>query len=282
MRPSRRYIVFVHVMATIVAVVVLAPFAWLVISSVASQGDLLARPLQWIPAHPSLRRYGDIFLGSGTSAAGAFRTALLNSVTVAVVTVAIALTVGTLGAYAYARLRFPFRRTTLIVFLTTYMVPPIALVIPMYLIMARLHLLDTKAALIVVYCSFITPFVLWIMSNFFSTLPPDLEDAARVDGCTRLGAMLRVMLPLAKPGLLATLLFGFLLCWDEFLYALIFTSSLRSKTITVAIAEFSGRHSVDFGLVAAGGILAALPPVIIAVLFQRYLLGGLAAGAVKG
>ena len=138
----------------------------------------------------------------------------------------------------------------------------IALVIPMYLIMVKLHLLDSRLGLIVVYCSFATPFVLWIMGNYFQTIPRELEDAARVDGCTRIGALFRVILSLARPGLLSTALFAFLIAWDEFLYALIFTSTTAAKTIPVAIAEFTGRYTTDFGLQAAGGILAALPPVL--------------------
>ncbi len=120
------------------------------------------------------------------------------------------------------------------------------------------------------------------MSGYFRGIPRDLEDAARIDGCSRMGALFRVVLPLARPGLLATALFGFLLAWDEFLYALIFTSSLGSKTIPVAIAEFTGRNAVDFGMIATGGIVASLPPLAIAFLFQRYIVGGLAAGGVKG
>jgi multiple sugar transport system permease protein len=120
------------------------------------------------------------------------------------------------------------------------------------------------------------------MGNYFQTIPRDLEDAARIDGCTRVGALFRVILPLARPGLLSTMLFAFLIAWDEFLYALIFTSTTAAKTIPVAIAEFTGRYGTDFGLQAAGGILAALPPVLIAVVFQRYIVGGLASGAVKG
>ena len=165
------------------------------------------------------------------------------------------------GAYAFARLRFRGQRASLLLFLSTYMVPPIALVIPLYLIMVRLHLLNTRIGLIIVYCTFATPFVLWIMGNYFQTIPRELEDAARIDGCTRIGALFRVILPLARPGLLSTMLFAFLIAWDEFLYALIFTSTTAAKTIPVAIAEFTGRYTTDFGLQAAGGILAAIPPV---------------------
>ncbi|HEY0516381.1 MAG TPA: carbohydrate ABC transporter permease [Solirubrobacteraceae bacterium] len=282
MAESRRYRIFIHLSAAFVALIFLAPFAWLAIASLSSPVDLLRIPLKWIPSHISFSRYEQIFSASGENIFANFRAALVNSVIVASATVAISMTVGVFGAYAFARLRFRGARAALLLFLSTYMVPPIALVIPMYLIMVKLHLLDSRLGLIIVYCSFATPFVLWIMGNYFQTIPRELEDAARVDGCTRIGALFRVILPLARPGLLSTMLFAFLVAWDEFLYALIFTSTNASKTIPVAIAEFTGRYTTDFGLQAAGGILAAVPPVLIAVAFQRYIVGGLNAGAVKG
>jgi multiple sugar transport system permease protein len=282
MAESRRYRIFIHVAAVLVSLVFLAPFLWLFVASIAPQTDLLARPLHWIPAHPSLHRYSQIFTAKGDNVFSNFRSAMVNSAIVASATVIVSTTVGIFGAYAVARLRFRARRPILLVFLSTYMVPPIALVIPLYLVMVKLHLLDTRLGLIVVYCSFATPFVLWIMGNYFQTIPRELEDAARVDGCGRLGALFRVVLPLARPGLLATMLFAFLIAWDEFLYALIFTSTTASKTVPVAIAEFTGRFETDFGLQAAGGVLAAIPPVLIATLFQRQIVGGLSAGAVKG
>jgi multiple sugar transport system permease protein len=282
MAESRRYRVFIHVAAVFVALIFLAPFAWLLIASVSSPVELLQIPLKWIPRHISFGRYEQIFSSTGENIFANFRAALINSVIVASATVAISMTVGVFGAYAFARLRFRGSRAALLLFLSTYMVPPIALVIPMYLIMVKLSLLDNRLGLIIVYCSFATPFVLWIMGNYFQTIPRELEDAARVDGCSRIGALFRVILPLARPGLLSTMLFAFLIAWDEFLYALIFTSTNASKTIPVAIAEFTGRYTTDFGLQAAGGILAAVPPVLIAVVFQRYIVGGLSAGAVKG
>jgi multiple sugar transport system permease protein len=274
--------VLTHVAAIAVMVVILAPFAWLLYSSVVGPTDLLSRPLHWWPRHWTLSRYREVFAGQGDSAAAQFRSAMLNSLLVAAGTVAVSLTVGVLGGYALARLRFPLRRTTLLAFLVTYMLPPIVLLIPLYLLIARFGLLDTKTGLIIVYCSLATPFALWTMSNFLGSLPPELEESARVDGCSRLGALVRVILPLARPGIVATGLFAFLLCWDEFLYALIFTSTSTAKTIPVAIAEFTGRNAVDFGLIAAGGILAALPPVLLTMIFQRYFMEGLSAGAIKG
>ncbi len=282
MRTSLAFKVFIYAAAVIASVVILAPFAWLIISSVAAPADLLTKPLTWIPAHASLSRYTDIFFGANSETVVTFRAALLNSAIVAASSVLISLGVGIFGAYAFARLQFRFQRGILLLFLSTYMLPPIAILISHYLTMVQLRLLDTKMGLILVYCSFITPFVLWIMSGYFRSIPRDLEDAARIDGCSRIGALFRVVRPLARPGLLATALFGFLLAWDEFLYALVFTSSLSAKTIPVAIAEFTGRHAVDFGMMATGGVLASLPPLLIAFMFQRYIVGGLASGAVKG
>jgi multiple sugar transport system permease protein len=278
--PSRGYRIFINAAALAASVVILAPFAWLLFSSVVGQTDLVSRPMRWVPEHVTIDRYRQIFSGRG--AATEFRQAMVNSFLVASGTVLVSLTVGVLGGYALARLRFPLRRTTLLSFLVTYMLPPIALIIPLYLLMSRFGLLDTRLGLIVVYCSLATPFALWNMSNFFASLPVELEDAARVDGCSRLGALVRIVLPLSRPGIIATALYAFLLCWDEFLYALIFTSTPQAKTIPVAIAEFTGRNAVDFGLIAAGGVLAAAPPVVLTLVFQRYLVSGLTTGALRG
>jgi multiple sugar transport system permease protein len=280
--PSRGYRIFIHVAALVASVVILAPFVWLLYTSLVGQNDVSTVPLHWWPSHWTLGRYRDIFAGQQNSVAAEFRTAVLNSVVVASGTVLVSLVVGVLGGYALARLRFPFRRASLMSFLVTYMLPPITLIIPLYLLMSRFGLLDTKLGLIIVYCSLAIPFALWTMSNFFGTLPVELEEAARVDGCTRLGALVRIILPLSRPGIIATALFAFLLCWDEFLYALIFTSTANAKTIPVAIAEFTGRNAVDFGLIAAGGIVASLPPLVLTLALQRYLIGGLSSGAVKG
>ncbi len=266
------------------ALVILLPFAWLLISSISSPVDLIASKVHWLPSAPTFSRYRAIFGSSsgGGDVAANFRVAMINSLIVATGTTVISLTAGALGGYAFARLRFRLRRTALFGFLTIYMLPPIALVIPLYLALANLHLLDTKLGLIITYCSIVTPFALWTMSNYYLSLPAELEEAARVDGCSRFGALIRIVLPLARPGLFATAMFGFLLAWDEFLYSLIYTSTLNAKTIPVAIAEFTGKFSSDFGLIAAGGVLASLPPVLLALAFQRYIVGGLTSGSVKG
>ena len=282
MKPRILHRVLTYLAAVIVGIGCVAPLAWTALASVSTQSDIVAKPARWWPSELYLDRYREILFDAESPVGASFRAAFMNSLVVGVATVLVSMVVGIFGAYAFARLRFPFRRGFLIMFLTTYMLPQIALLIPLYLILSSLGLLDTTLGLILVDCSLVIPFTLWILSNYFMTVPAELEDAARIDGTTRLGALFRIILPSAKPGLFAAVMFAFLLAWDEFMYALIFTSTDASKTIPVAISEFAGRYTTDFGLVAAGGLIAAVPPLVIALVFQRQIVSGLAAGAVKG
>jgi len=277
----RRNAILVHAAALFIGVCTILPVLYMVYASITPQRDLIAVPMRWVPHTLDFSRYRTILSGGSDSVGQTFRAAFMNSLIVALVTVSLSMIVGVLGAYAFARLRFRFRRAVLFLFLGTYMLPQIALLIPLYLIMSALGLLDSKVGLIIVDMSLVVPFVLWMLSNYFATIPEELEEAARVDGTTRIGALFRVILPAAMPGLFSTAMFALLLAWDEFMYALIFTSSDRSKTLPVAISEFAGKYTTDFGLVAAGGLIAAIPPVLVAVAFQRYVVSGLSAGSVK-
>ncbi|HEY4945907.1 MAG TPA: carbohydrate ABC transporter permease [Candidatus Limnocylindrales bacterium] len=279
-----RRTLFVYAGMAIALVVILGPFLWLLISSVADKVDLLARPLSWIPAHISFQRFIDLTVGGapGDSQALEFRSAMLNSLVIASVTTIVGVSVGTVAAYAFSRFRFPGRGWMILAFMATTMLPPIALLLPLYQIMSTLGLSDTPLALIIIYSSFVTPYVVWLMRGYLDTVPRELDDAARVDGCSRLGALWRVILPVSRPGLLSTSLLAFLLAWDEFLYALVITQTNASKTLPVALNDFIGRYGVDFGRLATGGVIAAIPPLVIAFVFQRYLVSGLTAGSVKG
>jgi len=264
----------------ILVIGLLAPLIWLLISSVADLKDLLKIPLQWIPENISFERYAKVLFSQGSESE--FRKTMMNSFIVASPVTIICISIGSLSAYAFSRLKFPGKDKILFLLLFSYMLPPVAIIIPIYQIFSRYNLLDTKISLILVYSAIITPFVIWIMRTYFDSIPRDLEDAAKIDGCTYLGTLVRIMIPLSAPGIVATLLLAFLMSWEEFFMALIMTSSPASKTIPISIAEFSGRHSIDFGMMATGGILAAIPPVIIALIFQKYIVGGLLSGAVKG
>jgi len=260
------------------------PVAWLLISSLSTRADLLATPLRWIPAQVNFQNYLDILI-PGTAAsevARTFKTTLRNSLLVASVTTAICLLSGSLAAYAMARLEIPFKRFLFIGILSTRMIPEISLVIPLYILAARAGLIDSPTILIATYLSFALPFAIWMLAAFFESVPYELEDAARIDGASRLGTLFKVVLPVAAPGIVSNAILTFLLAWDEFFFALIFTSTLAAKTVPVAIAEFTGRYAVDITAMMTGGVLAALPPVLLFLVFQRYIVKGLTTGAVKG
>lgn len=265
-------------------ILIYMPVAWLLISSVSTRAELLSTPIHWIPQAPTFKNYVDILAPSkGVSeVARTFRVTLGNSLLVAGSVTLVALVLGSVAAYALVRLRMPFRQGLLVGILGTRMIPEISLVIPMYLFATRFGLFNTPLILVITYLSFALPFAIWLMAAFFGTIPVELEDAARIDGCNRFETLWRVILPISSPGLVSTGLFVFLSAWDEFFFALILTSTVSAKTVPVAIAEFTGRYVVDVGGMMTGGVLAAIPPVLLSLLFQRYIVSGLTAGAVKG
>ncbi|XOK59812.1 carbohydrate ABC transporter permease [Paenibacillus elgii] len=264
-----------------VAFCTLAPFAWLVLSSISYQVDLQSVPLRWIPERVTLARYSDIFTNPDNDMAYAFRISMRNSLIVAAFVTLIALIVGGLAAHAFAKYRFTFRQPLIYLFLFTYMIPSIVIVIPLYMTVDQLGLLDSKATLVLLNLSFAIPFVIWIMQSYFKQLSHEFYEAAALDGCTRLQTLRLVVVPMVRPGIVATLIFVFLLSWDDFFFGLLFTSTLDSKTISVAISEFSGKHAVDFSMVATGGVVASVPPLLIAIFLQRFLVHGMTAGGVK-
>lgn len=283
MRLLRRTLLPVLLVA-LTLVLIYMPVAWLLISSVSTRAELLSTPIHWIPQAPTFKNYIDIIAPSrGVSeVARTFRITLGNSLLVASSVTLVALLLGASAAYALVRLRVPFRQSMLVGILGTRMIPEISLVIPMYLFATHFGLFNTPVILVITYLSFALPFAIWLMAAFFGSIPVELEDAARIDGCNRFETLWRVILPISSPGLVSTGLFVFLSAWDEFFFALILTSTVSAKTVPVAIAEFTGRYVVDVGGMMTGGVLAAIPPVLLSLLFQRYIVSGLTAGAVKG
>jgi multiple sugar transport system permease protein len=260
------------------------PILWLFSASLSNQVDLFALPMHWIPLHPTLQNYLDIIFPSlaSNSVPRTFAVALLNSIKIASAVTIISLVIGSMAAYALARIPFRFSRGILLGIIATRMIPEVSLILPLFIIASSLQLINKPIILIVTYMSFALPFAIWMMVAFFQTVPVELEDAARMDGCSRWGILFRVVIPISVPGLVSTAMFVFLLAWDEFFYALIFTSTLASKTAPVAMSEFVGRYAININGMMAGGILAALPPIILALAFQRYIVKGMTAGAVKG
>jgi multiple sugar transport system permease protein len=253
----------------------LAPFLWQVVTSLKPAAELVALP-PLLPARPTLEHYAAIFTGHPAA------RLILNSTVVALGTTLLALALGALAAYAAAVLRMRGRGAILGVVLAISMFPPIATVSPLFLLLNALGLRDTLAALILTYSTFSLPLAVWLLASFFDALPRELYVAARVDGCTSFGALWRVVLPLAAPGILAAALLVFIFAWNEFLFALAFTATEASRTLPVGIALFPGLHEVPYGEIAAASVVATLPVVVLAFVFQRRIVEGLTAGAVKG
>jgi multiple sugar transport system permease protein len=260
------------------------PILWLFSASISTRSELLSVPPHWIPQHPTFKNYLDILL-PGASASEISRTmaiTLVNSLKVASAVTVICLVVGALAAYALVRISFRHNQTVMMGILGTRMIPEVSLIVPLFILATRLQLIDKPLVLIITYLTFSLPFAIWLLAAFFQTIPVDLEDAARIDGCSRVETLFRIIMPISTPGLVSTALFVFLLAWDEFFYALIFTNTLAAKTAPVAISEFVGRYVTDINAMMAGGMLVALPPVLLAMVFQRFIVSGLSAGAVKG
>jgi multiple sugar transport system permease protein len=253
----------------------LAPFAWQVVTSVKPAAELLSLP-PLLPTRVTLEHYRAV-LGDGS-----FLRLVANSAIVAACTTALALGVGSPAAFALSLLRARHRGPILAAAVAVSMFPPIATVAPLFMILSEIGLRDTLAGLFVTYATFCLPLAIWLLAKFFDTLPRELYVAARVDGCTALGALWRIVLPLSAPGLIATGLLVFVFSWNEFMFALAFTATDASRTAPVGIALFPGLHEIPYGEIAAASVVVTLPVVALAFAFQRRIVEGLTAGAVKG
>ncbi|WP_066189842.1 carbohydrate ABC transporter permease [Gracilibacillus timonensis] len=278
MYKNKPFIMLQYIFALVVTICTLGPFIWMFITSIAYTEDLTKVPLDWMPERVTWQRYIDIFTDSGNEVTSTFRQAMVNTIQVALAVTLLSLIIGGIAAYAFARLKFKFRQNMIYVFLFTYMIPPVVIVLPLYLMVSNLNMLDSKISLILLNATFIIPFVIWIMQSYFRSISKDYEEAAAIDGCNRFQTLWHIIIPVARSGFIATGILAFLMSWEEFFYALIFTSSLEAKTISVAIAEFSGRHLTDYGMTAAGGIVASIPPILIAIIFRKFLIAGLSGG----
>jgi len=283
--PKRRYLVrqvLLYLAVLLIIIWTIAPYLWLIISSLSYRIDLLQTPLHWIPQRITLENYQELFIGSGGANMNAnlFLQALKNTSIVAFSATFICLVLGVFSAYALARLKFPGSNASVALMMGAQMLPPIAIVIPVYVLLRGFNLLDTRTGLVLIYLSFILPLVVWLMRSYFASIPSELEDAARIDGCSRIGALFRIILPLSGPGLVSVAVFAFIAAWNEYLYAFILTTA-DAKTLPVLIGEFSTKLGLEYLRIAAAGVLASLPPVILALVFQRFIMRGLTAGAVK-
>jgi multiple sugar transport system permease protein len=252
------------------------PILWAFLTSVKREEAIITRVMQYIPQEVTFENYVAIWTRSN------FPTLLTNSVVVTALTTVICAVIGTLASYAIARFQFRGRRELMLFYLVIRMFPAVMIIIPLFILMRNLGLLDSRLGLALAYTTFLLPVFIWMMKGFFDAVPLELEDAARIDGCSRIGAMVRVILPLVVGGLTATAVFVAIGAWNEFLFALMMTTSTGSRTWPVGLQLMVGEFQLPWGSLAAGGIISIIPVILLFALVQRALVRGLTAGAVKG
>jgi multiple sugar transport system permease protein len=257
-------------------VLVLFPFYWMTVTSFKTEDQMRSLVSMFWPSPFALENYVQLVTKTD------FLSWFGNSAIVAISSTLVATAIGTLGAYALARLKFLGRAFMSSTVLITYLVPPSILFIPLYAQIRTFGLSDSLAGLIAAYPSFTVPFVTWLLMGYFESIPIELEEAAMIDGSTRFGAFRRIILPLSAPGVLAAALYAFTQAWNEFLYALVFITNVKLRTLPVGLSSFITGDVYGWGYLMAGAVLTTLPVIAVYIYLQKYMVEGLTAGSVKG
>lgn len=266
----------VYAVLMLLVMVVLFPIFWMASSSFKPQGELFARDLTLLPVVWTLENFLNVWQQTP------FPTYFWNSFKVAALSTVASVVISMYAAYALARIRFPGRYAFGLLLLVTQMLPHILVVIPLFLILQRVGLLNTHAALVLAYTSVSLPFTIWLLRGFFEAIPEELEDAAAIDGASTLATFHRIILPLAGPGLAAVAMFGFIRAWNEFLFAVVFLQSRALFTMPIGLASFQEEFTFRWDLIMAGASIITLPVLFFFLLMQRFIVQGLLGGAVKG
>ncbi len=281
---------FLNLLALILIIFIVGPLIWVAIASIQGEGELLSKPQRIFPENPTLANYNYVFTGEIPTSvevkgqlvrsrisqeARLIPAALKNSFIVATAVMGINLIFGTLGAYTFSRLRFRGKVVTFNFFLGSRLIPVIAVAIPYYVIIQTMGLLDTYLSLILVYLVLTLPFTIWFLTLYFNGIPEDFEDAALIDGCSRFQALVRIVLPMALPGLVAAAAFAFMASYNEFLFAKFLTQSIATQTGPVLIAAIAGNPDASYTLISVAITLGLIPPIILALVLHRWLTEGL-------
>ena len=278
MKSKKLRMVILYSIVGLVVFFSLAPFLWQVATSFKPSQEIFSRPVKYIPSYLDLSAYVKIFIRHP------FGRQIVNSIFIACVSTFLCLTLASLASYAVARFKIFGGRSFLLFILLLSLFPPVVLIVPLYEMVSTWGLMNNWLALIIPYSALNLPFAIWVMSSFFRQIPQALEDAAKVDGLSRLGILVRIILPLSAPALATTAILVFIFCWNEFLLALTFMTRDASRTVPVGIAMLSGasQYEIPWDQISAATVLTTLPLVTFVILFQRRIVEGLTAGAVKG
>ena len=253
----------------------IGPYLWTFISSITPETDLYRAEFRFFPEHPTGENYTRLFTKLD------FTSNILDSLLVALFTALLGLGITVPASYSFSRFKFKGRNPLLMQFLIINMFPIMLLIVPLFVMMRIVGIMDTHFALIIAYSTFTIPFSTWMLTSFFNAIPIDLDKAAQIDGCSRIGALVRIIIPVAMPGIVSTGIYIFITAWNEYLYAAILTSS-KIRTIPIALQNMIGEFRIEWGLLTAGGIISALPVIILFFFIQKQLITGMTAGAVKG
>lgn len=259
----------------LLAVPVVLPFLWMLSTSVKPLSEVNQYPPVWIGPNVTLAPYVDMFSFLP------FATYTLNSLVVALSATLLTLVVGSLAGFGLSRFRFRGKHLLLMLFLLSQMLPGASVIIPLFQLLRALGLYDSLVGLALIHTAVLLPFVIWLLYGFFDTVPREVEDAALIDGCSRIGALRRVILPLILPGLGATALFAFLGSWNEFFFALLLTTSDSARTIPVGIGLFVGEYRDVWNQMSAAAVLFSIPPLVLFMMMRRTFVKGLSAGAIR-
>ena len=255
----------------------LFPFYWILITSIQPKGQLYLATPNFIPRNITIDNFISVLGGGKVNIA----IALKNSLVVAVATTAVCIIFGIFAAYAFARLKFKGSNVVFIALIFVEMLPPVALLIPFYLIFKQLNLTNTLQGLIIMQTSWLLPIVTWILYSYFKTIPKDLEDSARIDGASKVGALVKIIVPLSLPGVVSSAVICFVFSMGEFMGAMAIINVQKVQTLPLALAQFVTKYSIEYGNITASAVLTIIFPVIFVLIFQRYIIKGLTAGAVK-
>ena len=270
------FLLMVYSLLLVAATVILFPIFWMTSSSLKPSGELFARDLTMLPIHWTLENYRNVWVNTK------FPIYFWNSFKVAALSTICSVLIAMYAAYAIARIEFVGRYTYGLVLLITQMFPHILLVIPLYLLIQRMGMLNTHFALFLAYTAFSLPFTVWLLRGFFEAIPAELEEAAEIDGASMLTTFHKIILPLAGPGLAAVTMFSFIRAWNEFLFALVFLSSRDLFTMPIGLASFQEEFTFRWDLIMAGAGIITLPVLLLFLLMQRFIVQGLLGGALKG
>ncbi len=266
---------FVILLTLALLLLMLFPFFVMLVSMLKTSKEIYHIPPYWLPKHPTLKNFSLVW---NTFPLAAF---FRNSLIIALGTVALNTFISVPAGYAVARLHFPGKKFILFAFLITQMFSPVVVVISLFKIIIKIHLIDTYLSVIIANAVFTTPFVIWMLNGYFSGIPKGIEDAARIDGCSRVGALLRVILPIAAPGLVTTIIYTFIYGWNDFIFSLSFLQTGNKYPLTMGLYQFVGRFAIQWEQLLAAAFLAILPVLILFFLVEKQLVSGLAGGAVK-